>query len=179
MKRLRMTRSVGVVRRKGARLAAVAAGLVALAAFTAVPADARHVPGADGSDGGHWSDGGGHRPPGDGSPPTAASLVNFRRDALFSCFGADGSGTPTANTANITAGLTTITALVTVHAPPGSAVSGQLTQSGCVKLKFFTFVIGATGSGTTTVTDLRVSNMAFVWFNDTAGDFQITPTVRF
>jgi hypothetical protein len=58
-------------------------------------------------------------------------------------------------------------------------VSGQLTRSGCARLKFFSFTIPASGVGTTTVTDLRIRGDALVWFKDTNGDFQITSEVRF
>jgi hypothetical protein len=164
MKPRRITRSMSVVRRSGAKVAAVVAGLVALGTFTAVPAAARHDARGDGSDlVAHWYDG---------------PVVNFRRNALFTCFGGFG-GTPTANTASISATFTTIKAVVTVHAPPFTTVFGQLDQSGCARLKFFSFTVGASGVGTTTVTDLRISSDAFVWFNDTAGDFQITPEVVF
>jgi hypothetical protein len=157
---------MSVVRRKGAKLAGVAAGLVALGAFAAVPAAARHDARGDGSDAG------GHRSSGD-------PVVNFRRNAIFTCFGADGTGTSTPNTANISATLTTIKAVVTVHARAGTTVFGELTQSGCVRLKFFSFTVPASGVGTATVTDLRISNDAFVFFSDTVGDFQITPEVVF
>jgi hypothetical protein len=161
---------MSVVCRQGA---GVAAGLVALGAFAAVPAAARHDARGDGSDAGrHWSDGGEHRSSGD-------PVVNFRRNAIFTCFGSDGTGTPTANTANISATLTTIKAVVTVRAPAGTTVFGELTQSGCVRLKFFSFTVPASGVGTATVTDLRISNDAFVSFSDTVGDFQITPEVVF
>jgi hypothetical protein len=105
--------------------------------------------------------------------------VNFRRNAIFTCFGADGTGIRTANTANITATLTTVKAVVTVHAPPGTMVFGELTQSGCVRLKFFTFTVPASGVGIATVTDLRISADAFVSFSDTVGEFQISPEVVF
>jgi hypothetical protein len=105
--------------------------------------------------------------------------VNFRRNAIFTCFGALGTGTPTTNTASISATFTSIKAVVTVHAPPFTTVFGQLDQSGCVRLKFFSFTVGASGVGTTTVTDFRISNDAFVWFVDTVGEFQITPEVVF
>jgi hypothetical protein len=170
MKRLRIPRSISVVRRRGVKLAALAAGLIALTAFAAVPASARHADG-DGPDPGAFGGRGGQL-------PTASGVVNFRRMALFTCFGANG-GTPTSNTANITSTLTTVKAVVTVHAPPFTTVYGQLDQSGCAKIKFFSFTIPASGVGTFTVTDLRVSRDAFVWFNDTAGDFQITPEVVF
>jgi hypothetical protein len=161
------------VRRRGAKLAAVAAGLVALGVFAAVPAGAKHdvrkhQPAARK----HQPDAGEHRTSND-------PVVNFRRNAIFTCFGADGTGTPTANTANITASLTTVSAVVTVHAPAGTTVFGQLTQSGCLRLKFFTFRVPASGVGTATVTDSRISANAFVWFVDTVGDFQITPEVVF
>jgi hypothetical protein len=158
---------MSVVRRRGAKLTAVAAGLVALGAFAAVPAAAKH-------------DATGDRPDAHEHPTSSSSdpVVNFRRNALFTCFGANG-GAPTANTANITATLTTVKAVVTVHAPPFTTVFGQLDQSGCARLKFFSFTIPFSGVGTTTVTDLRISNDAFVWFNDTAGEFQITPEVVF
>jgi hypothetical protein len=78
-----------------------------------------------------------------------------------------------------TANFTIITAKVTVHSVPATMVSGQLTQSGCARLTFFSFTIPASGVGTTPVTDLRIRGDAFVWFNDTNGDFQITPEVRF
>lgn len=58
-------------------------------------------------------------------------------------------------------------------------VSGQLMQSDCARLKFFSFTIAASGVGITTVTDLRIRCDALVWFNDTNGDFQFTPEVRF
>jgi hypothetical protein len=186
MKRLRITGGGSVLRRKGARLAAVAAALAALAAFTALPAAARH----DGSGG--WSASGHQRSNGDqqrsgddehgsdngGQQVFGQATVNFRRNALFTCFGANG-GTTTANTATITASSTTITAVVTVKAPAGTQVSGQLDQSRCARLKFFSATVPASGTLTTTVTDLRISGDAFVWFNDTAGDFQITPEVVF
>jgi hypothetical protein len=173
MKRLRITRSLSVVRDRVAKLAAVAAALVALGAVAAVPADARHDPRADGGAGARE-----HPPGGDGPITSAVADVNFRRNALFTCFGANG-GAATQNTANITATLTTVRAVVTVHAPAGTTVNGQLTQSGCARLKFFTFRIPAGGVATVTITDLRISRDAFVWFNDTAGDFQITPEVIF
>ena len=112
------------------------------------------------------------------SDATTASNVPLRRNAIFTCFGASG-GTNTADTANITANLTTITAMVTVHSAPGTIINGQLTQSGCFRLKFFTFSIPASGVRTFTVTDLRVSNDAFVWINTTTGAFEITPEVLF
>jgi hypothetical protein len=105
--------------------------------------------------------------------------VTFRRNAIYSCFGADSTGIPTANTASITASLTTFKAVVTVHAPPGTMVFGELTQSGCLRLKFFSFRVGALGVGTGTVTDLRITNDAFVSFSDTVGEFQLTPEVIF
>jgi hypothetical protein len=166
MKRLRITGSMSVVRRGGAKLAAVAAGLVALAAFAAVPAVASHDARGDGPDAR------GHRTSFD-------AVVNFRRNAIYSCFGADNTGTPTANTANITASFTTVRAVVTVHAPAGTTVFGELTQSGCVRLKFFSFTVPASGVGTATVTDFRISNDAFVSFSDTLGEFQVTPDVVF
>jgi hypothetical protein len=165
MKRLRITHGRSVVRRKATRLAAVAAGLVALGAFAAIPAAARH------DARGNRSDASEHQ--------TSSDPVVFRRNAIFTCFGADNTGTPTANTANITASLTTVTAVVTVNARPGTMVFGELTQSGCLRLKFFTFTVPASGVGTATVTDLRISNDAFVSFSDTVGDFQITPEVVF
>jgi hypothetical protein len=171
MKRLRFARSVSVVRRRGARLAAVAAGSAALAAFAAAPADAWQDPG---SDGGPGTCAQGRRP--GGAQASVSSLVNFRRNALFTCFGANG-GTATPNTASITATPTLIRAVVTVRAPVGTSVFGQLTQSGCARLKFFTFRVPLGGVATVTVTDLRISNDAFVWFNDTIGEFQITPEV--
>jgi hypothetical protein len=178
--RVRIRRSMSVVHRRGAKLAAVAAGVVALGAFAAVPATARHDARVDGSDAGqHWSDAGEQSSHAGEHVTSADPLVNFRRNAIFSCFGADGTGTPTANTANISATLTTIKAVVTVHAPAGTTVFGELTQSGCVRLKFFTFTVPASGVGTATVTDLRISRDAFVSFSDTAGDFQITPEVVF
>jgi hypothetical protein len=166
MKRLRITHGMCVVRRKATKLAAVAAGLVALGAFAAIPAAAGHDSRGDRSDAGEHQ-------------TSSDPVVNFRRNAIFTCFGADGTGTPTANTANITASLTTVTAVVTVHAPPGTTVFGELTQSGCLRLKFFTFTVPASSVGTATVTDLRISNDAFVSFSDTVGDFQITPEVVF
>jgi hypothetical protein len=157
---------MSLVRRAGAKLAPVAAGLVALGAFAAVPAAARHDARGDRPVAGK------HRHPGD-------VVVNFRRNAIYSCFGADGTGIPTANTASITASLTTIKAVVTVVAPPGTTVFGELTQSGCLRLKFFSFRVPASGVGTGTVTDLRVTNDAFVSFSDTVGEFQLTPEVMF
>jgi hypothetical protein len=173
MERLRITHSMSIVRRRGAKLAAVASGLVALGAFGAVQADAGHDPSPDRSGAReHRSDAGKQQRAGD-------PVVNFRRNAIFTCFGAGRTGTPTSNTANITATLTTVRAVVTVHARPNTTVSGQLTQSGCVRLKFFTFRVPASGIGTATVTDVRISNDAFVWFVDTVGDFEITPEVVF
>jgi hypothetical protein len=199
---------MAVVRRTGAKLAAVAAGLVAVGAFGAVPAAARHNARGDGSDAGkQWSDtdeqssdagqqssdadeqssdAGQQSSDADeqssdaGQHVTSADpVVSFRRNAIFSCFGADGTGTPTANTANISATLTTIKAVVTVHARAGTTVFGELWQSGCLRPKFFSFMVPASGVGTATVTDLRVSNDAFVSFSDTIGEFQITPEVVF
>jgi hypothetical protein len=170
MKQLRITRSMSVVRRRAAEVAAVA-GLVALGAFAAVPAAASNDARGD------WP--GWSKPRFGERPIVTAQGVNFRRNAIFSCFGADGTGTPTANTANITANFAMIKAVVTVHAPAGTTVFGQLDQSNCSRLKFFSFTVPASGIGTTTVTDWRVSNDAFVWFNDTSGDFEITPEVLF
>jgi hypothetical protein len=185
---------MAVVRRTGAKLAAVAAGLVAVGAFGAVPAAARHNARGDGSDAGQQSsdadeqssDAGQQSSDADeqssdaGQHVTSADpVVSFRRNAIFSCFGADGTGTPTANTANISATLTTIKAVVTVHARAGTTVFGELWQSGCLRPKFFSFMVPASGVGTATVTDLRVSNDAFVSFSDTIGEFQITPEVVF
>jgi hypothetical protein len=161
---------MSVVRRRGVKLAALAAGLVALTAFAAVPASARHADG-DGPDPGQFGGRGGQL-------PITGPLVNFRRNAIFTCFGAF-TGTPTANTANITSTLTTVKAVVTVHAPPFTTVFGELTQSGCARLKFFSFTVPASGVGTATVSDLRISSDAFVSFSDTAGDYQITPEVIF
>jgi hypothetical protein len=48
-----------------------------------------------------------------------------------------------------------------------------------LRLKFFTFTVPASGVGTTTVTDTRITNDAFVSFSDTVGDFQLTPEVVF
>lgn len=166
MKRPRITHGMSFVRRKATKLAAVAAGLVALGAFAAIPAAGRNDARGDRSDAGEHQ-------------TSSDPVVNFRRNAIFTCFGADGTGTPTANTANITASFTTVTAVVTVHAPAGTTVFGELTQSGCLRLKFFTFTVLASGVGTATVTDLRISNDAFVSFSDTVGDFQITPEVVF
>lgn len=179
MQRLRNTGGGSVVRRKGVRLAAVAAALAALGAFTALPAAARHdrsrswsAPGQQRSNGDeHGSDNGGQQ-------AFSQSPVNFRRNALFTCFGGNG-GTTTANTAAITASSSMITAVITVKAPPGTQVNGQLDQSRCARLKIFSATVPASGTLTTTVTDLRISGDAFVWFNDTAGDFQITPEVVF
>jgi hypothetical protein len=170
VKRLRITRSMSVVRRRGAKLAAVAAGLVALAAFAAVPAAARH-------------DARGDRPAARALGTSIGPVVNFRRNAFFTCFGGFG-GTPTANTANITIArifVVGVNATVTVHAPAGTRVFGQLVQSGCSRVKSFSFTVPASGVGTTNVVDLAARNIgindAFVWFNDTVGDFQITPEV--
>jgi hypothetical protein len=182
MKRIRLPRSRSVVHRGRVKLAAVAAGLLALGAL-AVPAIAEHGHHGDGSGARqHGPNAAQQRPGGEqsGKPRPGASrdpIVNFRRNALFSCFGADATGIPTADTANITASFATVTAVVTVHAPPGTRVFGQLTQSGCVRLKFFTFTIGLGGVGTTTVSDLRVSNDAFAWFVTSAGGFEVSPEV--
>jgi hypothetical protein len=171
---------MSVVRRRGAKLAAVAAGLVALGVFAAGPAPARHDGPAHGSDAGKQrSDAGKQRSDAGERRSSGDAVVNFRRNAIFTCFGADGTGTATATTATITASRTAVNAVVTVHAPPGTTVFGDLTQSGCVKLQFFSFKIGASGVGSTTVTDVRVSNDAFVFIEDTVGDFQITPEVVF
>jgi hypothetical protein len=170
VKRLRITRSMSVVRRRGAKLAAVAAGLVALGAFAAGPAAARH-------------DARGDRPDARALGTSSDRVVNFRRNAFFTCFGGFG-GTPTANTASITKVaffVTAVNATVTVHAPAGTRVFGQLVQSGCSRVKSFSFTVPASGVGTTTVVDLVARdigvNDAFVWFSDTVGDFQITPEV--
>src|SRR5258707_14925462 len=114
MKRLRITRGMSVVRRRGVKLAAVAAGLVALGAFAVVPAVAKHdgrgtapAAGEQRSDAGdHPSHAGGHPSHAGGKVRnTGDPLVTFRRNAIFTCFGAFG-GANTANTANITASLT-------------------------------------------------------------------------
>jgi hypothetical protein len=172
-----------------ATLAVVGAGLVAVVAFSANPATGQRIkssdqspdPGAQGTDWGQQPPEGDQDGDADDVGVAGATTVNFRQNALFTCFGANGTGTgtPTANTAELTANFTTITAKVTVHSVPGTTVSGQLTQSSCARLKFFSFTIPASGVGTTTVTDLRIRGDAFVWFNDTNGDFQITPEVRF
>jgi hypothetical protein len=179
---------VSLVRGGGVRRAAVVAALLALVAFAAVPAIAEHGPHGNGSDARQHGSNARHDRS-DGGEPSAGSgqsstqrddaVVNLRRNALFSCFGAGATGTPTADTANITASLGTVTAVVTVHAPPGTRVFGQLTQSGCVRLKFFTLAIGPGGVGTTTVSDLRVSRDAFVWFVTSAGGFEVSPEVFF
>src|SRR5262245_28073479 len=71
-------------------------------------------------------------------PPGATDpTVTFRTGALFTCLGGTG-GTATTNSADVSATFTTITAKVTVHAPAGTQVFGQLTQGGCLRLKFFT-----------------------------------------
>jgi hypothetical protein len=187
MKSLRIPRSMSVVRSGRAKLAVIAAGLVALGAYSAVPAAARHAAAGDRPDpqqSGSDPQQSGSDPQQFGSGPVnhgfpGDPVVNFRRNAIFTCFGADGTGIPTANAANITASPTTVTAVVTVHAPPFTSVFGELTQSGCTRLKFFSFTVGASGVGTTTVTDFRIAPDAFVSFSDTAGDFQITPEVIF
>lgn len=180
MKRPHRTRWLSVVRHRATRLAALAAGLLALGAFAAVPAVAHHGPRGDWPAPSEPSSTRDESGTSASSAATAASsTVNFRQNALFTCFGAGNTGTPTANTATITAGPTTITAVVTVHAPAGTMVSGQLTQSGCARLKFFSFTVPASRMATVTITDLRISRNAFVWFNDTARDFQITPEVVF
>ena len=169
MKGLRVLPRTRGARRRAVNVAAVAAGTIALSVAAAVPVAAR----------GHHHEGenqGGDQ--GGGQFTESASVVNFRQNAIFSCFtGSDNTGFATANTAQITTGFASVTAVVTIHALPGTTVFGQLTQSGCARLKFFTLKIPASGVGTTTVSDLRVSNDAFVWFNDTSGDFQITPDV--
>jgi hypothetical protein len=154
MKRLRDPRRLSVNRPSAAVLVAV----MALAAFAAAPAQARHR----------------DRSP---SPSVAASLVNFRQGALFSCFGAVG-GIPNANRANISSTALTVTAVVTVTAAPGSTFFGQLTQSGCARTKFFTVTVpfGST-TGTAVVSDLRVSNGAFVYLVGGVTGLQITPLV--
>jgi hypothetical protein len=97
----------------------VAAGLVALGTFTAVPAAARHDARGDGSDlVAHWYDGGEHRTSGD-------PVVNFHRNALFTCFGGFG-GTPTGNTANVSATLTTIKAVVTDRSNRSTRTAAQV-----------------------------------------------------
>jgi hypothetical protein len=151
MKRLRATRSLSVACRSGAALCAVGAVLAA-----AAPAQARH------------------HPPRPAAAPTA---VNFRSGALFTCFGASG-GLANGNTATISSpNFFTVTAVVTVSAPPGTVISGQLTQGGCARLKFFTFAVPATGTRTFTVSDVRVSNTAFVWIVGGVAGLQITPGV--
>ena len=156
--------SMSGMRRASARLAAVV-GLMAVAAVPAAPANANDPDPLHG---------------GKRHLPLVGALVNFRTGAIFSCInGADNTGVATANTANITATLTTVSAVVTVHALPGTSVFGELTQAGCARLKFFSFTVPASGVGTTTVTDLRITGGAFVSFSDTAGEFQITPIVSF
>jgi hypothetical protein len=175
MTRLSRARSAPAVRRRAAKLAAVAAGLVALAAFAPVSANAANGLSANSAArpavqqcGGRW-----HPRPCEVADP----VVNFRRNALFSCFFGAVGGIPTANTANITATFFTVTATVTVFGTPGTTVFGQLVQGACARLRFFTVTVGPTGVGTTTVTDFRVSNTVFLWFNSNAGDFEITPRV--
>ena len=188
----RSTPSTSDMRRRRGIVAAIAAALITLGAIGAVPAIARHDPGngsggqwqggtgQSGQDLGQW-EGGDGQGPGEGNGRhklLASTLVNFRTNAIFNCLtGADNTGIPTNNTANISSSLTTVSAVVTVHAPPFTTVFGQLDQTGCARLKFFSFTVGPSGTGTTTVTDLRVTNGAFVWIVDTAGDFQITPLV--
>jgi hypothetical protein len=162
------------VRFRSAKLAAMAVGLVAMGAVATGPALAGDDHGPGGPDPTDQSS--------DARPTNAAanSTVNFRQGALFSCFGADGTGIAAPSTANITANATTVTAVVTVRAAPFTTIFGQLTQSGCARLKFFTVSVGASGTKTETVSDLRVSNDAFVWFvSSGGGSLQITPEVVF
>jgi hypothetical protein len=158
MKRLRNTRRLSVTRHRPAGVAAVVAAAVAFSALAAVPAQARHR----------------DRP---SAPSVAASVVNFRQGALFSCFGAIG-GVPNANKATISSSFFTVTAVVTVTAAPGSTFFGQLTQNGCARTKFFTVTVpfGRT-TGTAVVSDLRVSNAAFVYLVGGVTGLQITPLV--
>jgi hypothetical protein len=175
MTRLRIARGLSSARRRGAKLAVLAAGLVALATFAPASAGAKLDPPNGARDG--WP------PPnwrrhGPGPAAPTNPLVNFRRNALFTCFGAAG-GIATPSTARITATATTVTAMLRIVAPPGTVISGQLDQSGCSRLKFFTTTVGITGVATLTVTDLRVSNDAFVWIVGGVAGLQITPEVIF
>jgi hypothetical protein len=160
MKRLRShARGVFVVCRRGALLGAMGAVLMAPAAFAGPPQRHRH-------------------PHPHASPPAAAAAttVNFRQNALFTCNGAFGGAAVPTDTATISSTVATVSATVRVVAPPGTFVSGQLTQGFCLRLAFFSFTVGPTGIGTTTVTDLRVSNRAFVWIVE-GGRLEITPSV--
>jgi hypothetical protein len=131
-----------------------------LAALAAAPAQARHR---------------------DRSSPqsVAATLVNFRQGALFSCFGAVG-GVANANRASIASTALTVTAVVTVTATPGSTFFGQLTQNGCARTKFFTVTVPfGSATGTAVVSDLRIGNAAFVYLVGGVTGLQITPLVTF
>jgi hypothetical protein len=128
----------------------------ALLATAAVPAQARH------------------RAP----QAAAAAPVPFRQGALFTCTGALG-GVANANRATISSpNPFTVTAVVTVTGTPGSTFFGQLTQSGCLRTKFFTVTVpfGST-TGTAVVSDLRISNAAFVYLVGGVTGLQITPLV--
>jgi hypothetical protein len=172
---------MSVARRRAAKLTILAVGVVALAAFAALPAVAKHGGSGDHPVGGLEHSATSTDPLVTTSPDP---LVTFRRNSLFSCSGAV-DGTATNNTANITATLTTVKAVVTVHAPPFTTVNGQLDQSNqagsCLKIKFFTLTVPLSGTGTATVTDTRFpgSNGAFVWINSFATGFEITPKVIF
>jgi hypothetical protein len=62
---------------------------------------------------------------------------------------------------------------------PSRAGQSNTTTPKGVRLKFFSFTVPKGGVGSTTVTDARITNDAFVFIEDTVGDFQITPEVVF
>jgi hypothetical protein len=172
---------MSAARRRAAKLTILAVGVVALAAFAALPAVAKH-----GGSGDHPVGGLEHSATSTDPLVTTSTdpLVTFRRNSLFSCSGAV-DGTATNNTANITATLTTVRAVVTVHAPPFTTFFGQLDQSNlagaCLKIRFFTVTVPLSGTAMATITDTRFpgSNGAFVWINSFATGFEITPKVIF
>jgi hypothetical protein len=173
MKRLRITHRTSGARRRAAKLAAVAAGLIALCAFTAVPALAGHKP--------HSDRPGGERTKAGGAVTNLATpgLVNFRRGALFSCFGAVGGTNVPGSTATITRGLFTVNATVHLVGLKNTFYTVELVTSGCQTLGFGFVTTNASGVANTMVTANRgFLNDAFAYALG-GGDLQVTPDATF
>jgi hypothetical protein len=186
--RLLIRSSISVVCRRGARLAAVTAGLLALGAFAALPAVARHYRSGGGRDAAqprseHRSDVDDNDVLADDDDQVSvSSTVNFRTSppAILDCMRGVRDGTANNDTAAITVTATTVLATVTLHAPAGTFFSGQLTQGPiCAPTKNFQGTIPrGTDSVTVTVMDARGFGSTGAFVSVTKGaQFEITPLV--
>jgi hypothetical protein len=178
---------MSVVRRRTGKLAAIVAGLAALAAFVAGPAAATHAQGAGRPEVGALSSE-------HGGLMASDPVVNFRTSppAILSCTMGVIGGAANGDTANITSTALTVTAVVTLHAPAGTFFSGQLTQGPiCFPTETFQGTVPAGQSSVTvTVTDTRgvgatgafvsvVKDVGLVGTRFAGGLFEITPLVGF